>query len=83
MDGSFFMFLRAGEKGDMAEMMKLRANFYKKQLIATSQQFSSNLNNLIMTPTFIVLGLIVVSVLYPMFSSMSKITSGGMGGMGM
>ena len=83
LDESFYVFLQAGEKGDMAAMMQLRADFYKKQLIVASQQFSQDLQNLILTPTFILLGLIVVSVLWPIFSMMSKISTGGMGGMGM
>ena len=63
--------------------LQLRADFYKKQLIVASQQFSQDLQNLILTPTFVLLGLIVVSVLWPIFSMMSKISTGGMGGMGM
>lgn len=79
LDESFYVFLQAGEKGDMASMMQRRADFYKKQLIVASQQFSQDLQNLILTPTYVLLGIIVVSVLWPIFSMMSKISNGGMG----
>ena len=56
-------------------------DFYKKQLLTSSQQFSVKLSNLLMTPTFVILGLIVISVLSPIFSIMFQIS--GKGGLGM
>lgn len=78
LDKSFYMFLKAGEKGNMGQMMEIRADFYKKQLIVASQQFSQDMQNLILAPTFGLLALILLSVLAPLFSMMSSMTTGGM-----
>lgn len=80
-DESMYMFLQAGERSDMGQLMGKRADFYKKQLLTSSQQFSVKLSNLLMTPTFVILGLIVISVLSPIFSIMFQIS--GKGGLGM
>lgn len=81
LDPSYYMFLKAGEKGDMGHLMEVRADFYKKQLITASQQFSQDMQNLILAPTFGFLALILISVLAPLFSMMSSMSSGGMGSM--
>jgi type IV pilus assembly protein PilC len=81
LDKSYYMFLKAGEKGDMGHLMSVRADFFKKQLIVASQQFSQDMQNLILAPTFGFLALILLSVLAPLFSMMSSMSSGGMGTM--
>jgi type II secretory pathway component PulF len=81
LDNSFYMFFKAGEKGDMGQMMSVRADFFKKQLIVASQQFSQDLQNLILAPTFGLLALILLSVIAPLFSMMGSMTQGGMGTM--
>lgn len=81
LDKSYYMFLKAGEKGDMGHLMSVRADFFKKQLIVASQQFSQDMQNLILAPTFGFLALILFSVLAPLFSMMSSMSSGGMGTM--
>lgn len=80
LDDSYFMYLAAGEKSDMGELMASRVEQYKKQLIVSSQQFSNNLNNLLITPSFIIIGLILISIMQPMFSMMFQMSnSGGLG----
>ena len=81
LDKSYYMFLKAGEKGNMGHLMSVRADFFKKQLIVASQQFSQDMQNLILAPTFGFLALILLSVLAPLFSMMSSMSSGGMGTM--
>ncbi len=78
-DESMYMFLYAGEKSDMGEMMYKRAEFYKKQLIVESQMFNNKLSNLLFTPLFVILGFIMFSVMSPLFNMMGQITSGGIG----
>lgn len=78
LDESFYMFLRAGEQGDMAALMRMRVDFYKKQLIIASKQFSSNLENFIHTPIYVILILVVFLVWWPFFNIMMKMPSGGM-----
>lgn len=77
LDESIYMFLEAGEKSDMGEMMFTRASFYKKQLAVESQMFNTKLSNMLVTPIFIVLGLIMFAIMSPLFSIMGQITSGG------
>ena len=77
LDESIFMFLEAGEKSDMGEMMFTRAAFYKKQLAVESQMFNTKLSNMLVTPIFVVLGLIMFAIMSPLFSIMGQITSGG------
>ena len=79
LDESIYMFLEAGEKSDMGEMMFTRAAFYKKQLTIESQMFNTKLSNILLTPIFVVLGLIMFAVLSPLFNMMGQITSGGIG----
>lgn len=79
LDESIFMFLEAGEKSDMGEMMFTRAAFYKKQLTIESQMFNTKISNILLTPIFVVLGLIMFAVLSPLFNMMGQITSGGIG----
>lgn len=79
-DESFLMFLKAGEQSDIVKLMNVRAEFYAKEIITAADSFSRNLSNMLMTPTFAILGLIVVSVLAPMFSMMFQMSSGQMGG---
>lgn len=78
LDESVYMFLEAGEKSDIGEMMFTRAAFYKKQLITESQMFNTKLSNMLLTPVFAILGLIMFSVLSPLFSMMGQI-GGGLG----
>ena len=79
LDESIYMFLEAGEKSDMGEMMFTRAAFYKKQLTIESQMFNTKLSNILLTPIVVVLGLIMFAVLSPLFNMMGQITSGGIG----
>lgn len=79
LDDSYYIYLSAGEQGNMGELMASRVEFYKKQLIVSSQQFSNNLNNILITPSFILLGLILFSIMQPMFSMMFQMSKGGMG----
>lgn len=78
-DESFYMFFQAGEKSNIAELMKKRSEFYQKQLIAESKMFNTKLSNAITTPFFIILGAIVLAVVSPMFSMMDQISKGGIG----
>jgi len=79
LDDSYDIFLSAGEQGNMGEIMALRVKFYKKQLIVSSQQFSINLNNILITPSFVILGLIMIVIMQPLFSMMFPMSTGGMG----
>lgn len=79
-DESFWLFLQAGEKSDMAALMRTRADFYRRQLIVEAKMFNNNLSNMIMTPFFAILALIVFAVISPLFSMMSQLASGA-GGM--
>lgn len=78
-DESFYMFFQAGEKSNIAELMKKRADFYQKQLINESKMFNAKLSNAITTPFFALLAAIVFAVVSPMFSMMEQISKGGLG----
>lgn len=77
LDDSYYMIIAAGEKSDMAALMKKRSDFYRKRLLVTSENVSNKLNNIVLTPTFILLGIIVILVLAPMFNMMYQMSSGG------
>lgn len=77
-DESFYMFFQAGEKSNIAELMRKRSDFYQKQLIAESKMFNTKLSNAVTTPFFAILGAIVFAVISPMFSVMEQISQGGL-----
>lgn len=78
-DESFYMFFQAGEKSNIAELMKNRSDFYQKQLIDESKMFNAKMSNAITTPFFAILAAIVFAVISPMFSMMEQISKGGLG----
>lgn len=78
-DESFYMFFQAGEKSNIAELMKKRSEFYQKQLIVESKMFNTKLSNAITTPFFAILAAIVFAVISPMFNMMEQISKGGLG----
>lgn len=79
LDSSYNMVLKAGEQSDLGELLRLRMTFFKKELITASTDFSNKLNNYILVPFFVILGLIVFSVYQPIFSIMFQVQKGGLG----
>lgn len=79
LDESFYVFLQAGEKGDIVQMLRMRADFFKKQLIVASQKFSQDLQNFIMVPIAVLIISILLAVYYPIIMLAKGLSTGGMG----
>ena len=79
-DPSYYTMLKAAEKGNMDKILANRATYFKKQLLEVSKTFGTKLSTMIITPGFILLIAIFISVYMPVFDLMGNI--GAMGGMG-
>lgn len=80
LDSSFYTMLEAGKSGNMENILSKRATFFKKQLLAVSKTFGTKLSLTLITPGFVLLIAVFLSVYMPVFSLMGKIgTGGGMG----
>lgn len=79
-DPSFYAMLEAGQQGNMDKILENRAGYFKKQLLAVSKTFGTKVSLSLMTPGFILLMGILLSVYMPVFELMGSIS--GRGGMG-
>ena len=79
-DPSYYTMLKAAEKGNMDQILANRAVYFKKQLLEVSKTFGTKLSTMIITPGFILLIAVFVSVYMPIFDLMGNI--GSMGGTG-
>jgi len=79
-DPSYYTMLKAAEKGNMDQILANRAVYFKKQLLEVSKTFGTKLQTLIITPGFIILISVFISVYMPIFNLMGNI--GAMGGAG-
>ena len=80
LDASFYTMLEAGKNGNMDRILAKRAIFFKKQLLAVSKTFGTKLSLTLITPGFVLLIAVFLSVYMPVFSLMGNIaTQGGIG----
>lgn len=78
LDASFYTMLEAGKNGNMERILAKRAVYFKKQLLAVSKTFGTKLSLTLITPGFVLLIAVFLSVYMPVFSLMRKIgTQGG------
>lgn len=79
-DPSYYTMLKAAEKGNMDQILANRAEYFKKQLLMVSKTFGTKFSTMIITPGFILLIAVFISVYLPIFDLMGNI--GAMGGAG-
>ena len=80
LDASFYTMLEAGKSGNMEHILAKCATYFKKQLLAVSKTFGTKLSLTLITPGFVLLIAVFLSVYMPVFSLMGKIgTQGGIG----
>lgn len=79
-DTSYYAMLEAGQHGNLEKILENRASYFRKQLLAVSKTFGTKLSMSIITPGFVVLIAIFLSVYMPIFKLMGNVgTRGGMG----
>lgn len=80
MDPSYYTMLKAAENGNMDQILANRASFFKKQLLLVSKTFGTKFQTMVITPGFILLISVFISVYVPLFNLMGNI--GALGGAG-
>lgn len=76
-DKSYYQVIEAGSRGNMSHIIDKRANFFQKELISKSKNFSTKISTMIIVPGFMGLITLLAVAAYPILNLMTNITNGG------